>query len=102
MRVDERDGAVTFEVRVTPRASREAVRGLRGEALDVALTSPPVEGAANLALRKLLARELGVAAGAVSLIRGERGRVKLVRVEGVTADSVRALVSQAGGGVPTA
>jgi uncharacterized protein (TIGR00251 family) len=90
--IREQPGSVTFEVRVAPRASRDAVLGVHGGALKVALTAPPVEGAANDALEKLLARLLDVPRRAVTIVRGERSRTKTVRVEGRSAASVRGLV----------
>ena len=75
---------VTLRVRVQPRASREAILGWREDVLRVAVTAPPVEGEANQAVRGLLARALGIAPSAVSVIRGERARDKVVRIAGVT------------------
>jgi uncharacterized protein YggU (UPF0235/DUF167 family) len=71
-------------VRVTPRASREAL--LRGTAEHFAarLTAPPVEGAANDALLALVARQFGVAKRAVTLIAGEAARIKRLRIAGET------------------
>lgn len=92
LRITERDGGVTFEVRVAPRASRSQVLGVHDGALKVALTAPPVDGAANAALVKLLAKALGVPKGAVALLAGERSRDKTLRVDGATAAAVRALV----------
>ncbi|MGB5313931.1 MAG: DUF167 domain-containing protein [Polyangiales bacterium] len=82
LRVQREDGAITFEVRVAPRASRNRVVGVRDGSLKVALTAPPVDGAANEALRKLLSKTLGVSKSAVEIVRGERGRTKLLRVRG--------------------
>jgi len=90
--VSEHDGEVRFSVRVQPRASRNAIEGLREGALVVRLTAPPVEGEANDALVRLLAARLNVPKSAVRILAGERGRVKRVSVEGVTAAQVRALV----------
>ena len=81
--------AATLGVRVQPRAARDAVLGWRDAVLRVAVTAPPVEGEANHALVRLLARALGVAPSAVSVVRGERGRDKIVRVEGVTGAQIR-------------
>jgi len=89
LRIREQDGAVTFEVRVAPRASRNRVIGIQDGALKVALTAPPVDGAANEALRKLLAKALGVAKSEVEILRGDRSRIKLLRVQGVRASDVR-------------
>lgn len=81
--------AATFRVRVQPRASREEILGWRQDVLRVAVTAPPVEGEANDALRRLLARALGLAPSAVSVVRGERGRDKMIRVRGLTAEALR-------------
>ena len=54
------------------------------------MAAPPVEGAANQALLRLLADELGVARRAVRLVAGAAGRQKLVVVEGMTPDDVLA------------
>jgi uncharacterized protein (TIGR00251 family) len=84
-------------VRVTPRASRDEVVGWRDDGvLLVRLTAPPVEGRANVALCRLIARALRVAPSRVSVVRGERSRDKVVRVEGFDADSLREALTAAG------
>lgn len=85
--------AWSFAVRVMPRASRERVLGLHGGALKVALTAPPVEGAANDALVTLIAKALGLPRGAVRIVRGEKSRDKLVEVTGADEAAIRALVA---------
>ncbi|MBF0285365.1 MAG: DUF167 domain-containing protein [Magnetococcales bacterium] len=67
-------------VRVQPRASRAKLEGVREGRIRAALTAPPVEGAANAALRELLAEWLGVAKGRITIERGEKSREKQVRV----------------------
>ena len=68
-------------VRVQPRASRDEIVGWREPGvLSVRVTAPPVEGQANRAVEELLARALGVKRSDVSVVRGESGRDKLVRV----------------------
>lgn len=84
---DTSDG-VTVRVRVQPRAAREAIFGERAGALVVRLTAPPVDGRANAALVRLLARALGVPAGHVHVLRGASGRDKTLRVESVSASMV--------------
>ena len=87
LRIQREDDAFTFEVRVAPRASRNRLIGVQEGALKVALTAPPVDGAANEALKKLLAKQLGVSKSAIEIVRGERARNKLLRVRG--ADPVK-------------
>jgi uncharacterized protein (TIGR00251 family) len=82
---------VIFDVQVVPRASRERIGPVVGDRLKVQLTAPPVDGAANDALRAALARALGVARGTVRILRGETGRKKTVRIDGVGRAAVLAL-----------
>ena len=77
-------------VRVQPRASRDEIVGWQDDALRVRVTAPPVEGEANAAVRRLVARALGVAPSTVALVRGDHSRDKLVRVAGLSLADVRA------------
>lgn len=76
-------------VRLTPRASREEIAGEREGAILVRVTAPPVDGAANEALVRLLAKTLRVPKGAVAIVSGETSRTKIVRVEGLDESEVR-------------
>jgi uncharacterized protein (TIGR00251 family) len=88
------DGGTTLRVRVVPRAARDELAGEREGALVVRLTAPPVEGAANAALTRLLARRLRLAPSAVSVARGAKGREKVLLVSGLGADVVRARLEE--------
>jgi uncharacterized protein len=82
----------TIGVRVQARAARNEIAGEREGRLVVRLTAPPVEGRANEALCRLLARRLGVGRTRISVIRGLTSRDKVVRVEGLTSvEALRAL-----------
>jgi uncharacterized protein (TIGR00251 family) len=83
-------GGATLRVRVSPRAPRDEVAGERNGALVVRLTAPPVEGQANAALVRFLARHLGVALSAVSVAQGAKTRDKVLLVAGARADDLRA------------
>jgi uncharacterized protein YggU (UPF0235/DUF167 family) len=72
-----------IEVRLQPRASRDELLGLRDGVLQARVCAAPVDGAANAALCRLIARRAGVAPSRVEVIRVERGRLKLVRVVGL-------------------
>jgi uncharacterized protein (TIGR00251 family) len=61
---------------------------LHGDRVKIAITTPPVDGAANQAVIKLIAKTLGVARGAVSITAGQTSRRKTVQVMGVDASSV--------------
>lgn len=77
-------GGVRIRVRVQPRASRSEVRGLRGDEIRVRVAAPPVDGAANEALSRLLAALLGVPRSAIEVTAGAAGRSKVVQVAGLT------------------
>ena len=91
MQIVEKDGAVSFAVRVQPRASRDEIVGVWQEGLKIRLTAPPVDDRANEALRRFLATSLNVPLSAVRIASGEHSRTKRVEVRGVTAAAVRAL-----------
>lgn len=75
-------------VKVQPRASRNEVGGLHGGELKVAVTAPPVDSAANEAVVELLAETLGLPRRAVTLVRGQTSRHKVLRLDGLTAPEV--------------
>jgi uncharacterized protein (TIGR00251 family) len=82
----------TIAVRVQPRARRDEIAGVRDGRLLVRVTAPPLEGRANDALRRLLARYLGVAPSRLSIASGAGSRDKVVRVAGLSsADLARRL-----------
>jgi uncharacterized protein (TIGR00251 family) len=83
--IRESAGAVTFAVKVHPRAKRDAITGEVGDALKVALNAPPVDGKANEACIRFLADILRVPRSSVTIAAGETNRNKLIRVVGVSA-----------------
>lgn len=92
LKLTVREGAVTFPVRALPRAARSEILGELDGALKVRLAAPPVEGAANEELVRLLAKRLGVPRRQVTITAGATSRHKLVRVDGLAAaDLERAL-----------
>jgi uncharacterized protein (TIGR00251 family) len=80
---------ITLCVRVQPRSSRAAVGGAREGALLVRVTAPPVEGAANAALARLLGQTFGVAPSAVRILSGATARAKRVAVAGIDLATAR-------------
>lgn len=92
MLITEKDGAVSFAVRVQPRASRDEITGEYQDGLKIRLTAPPLDDRANQALRKLLAARLKVPLTAVRIASGERSRNKRVEIQGVTAAMIRGLL----------
>lgn len=84
---------VVISVRVIPRASRSAIDGTRGDALLVRLKAPPVEGAANAELVRVIAAALDVPARHVSIVSGEHARQKRVAVIGIDRAQAEARLS---------
>ena len=93
MQIAEKDGTVSFAVRVQPRASRDEIAGEYQDGLKIRLTAPPVDDRANEALRKLLASRLKVPLAAVRIASGERNRTKRVEIQGVTPGMIRGLLA---------
>ncbi len=83
---------VDIDVLVQPRASRARIGPVHGDRIKVAVTAPPVDGEANAALVELFARALRCPRGAVEVVAGHGSRRKTVRVRGVTAAAVEAVV----------
>jgi uncharacterized protein (TIGR00251 family) len=79
---------VAIRVYVQPRASRDEVLGLHGDAIKIRLAAAPVDGAANDALIRLLASLFQVPRSAVEVTTGRSGRRKMISVAGVTPSQV--------------
>ena len=78
-----------FAVHVQPRAKRTEVAGMHGGAVKIRLAAPPVDGAANDALRRFLAERLCVPRAAVRVVAGLASRDKLIEVDGFGAAAAR-------------
>jgi uncharacterized protein (TIGR00251 family) len=82
---------IDLEIRVQPRAPRDEIAGERGGRVLVRVSAPPVGGKANAAACAAIAKALGLPKGRVTVIRGERSRDKLVRIDApLDARAVRA------------
>jgi uncharacterized protein (TIGR00251 family) len=93
MEIQEHGCEVRFAVRVTPRASRNAIEGEFQGAFKVRLKAPPLEDRANEGLRRLLAEQLNVPVSAVRIVAGRKSRTKRVSVAGVSRTQVAALLT---------
>ena len=87
---------VELSVLAQPRASRTKVAGEHDGQLKIQLAAPPVDGEANAALLDFISRRLRVPKSQVELVSGETSRRKRVRVRGVDADSVEAVMNAGG------
>ena len=94
LEIQEREGTVTFLVRVQPRASKDEIAGEMGGALKVRLQAPAVEDRVNEALVEFLAQLLKTPRTAVRILSGERSRTKRIEIRGVTRQQIFALLVQ--------
>ena len=86
-----RGGAVVFQVRVQPRASRDEIAGVVDGALKVRLRAPALEDRANAALCEYLAELLKTPKSAVRILSGERSRIKRVEIRGIHEQQILGL-----------
>ncbi len=85
----EKDGAVTFSVRVAPRASKSEITGEFGGALKIRIAAAPIDGAANAELIKLLAKTFAISKSAIEIVVGETAKTKLIKISGIDAAKLK-------------
>ncbi len=73
---------IILKVYLHPKSSRNEIVGPYRDGIKVKVTAPPVEGKANEALIRFLAKELGVSQSCVEIIRGEHSREKTLMISG--------------------
>ena len=91
--MSEKDGAVTVDIAVKPRSSREGVGPVQADRLCVAVNAPPVDGKANEAVVRVLSSTFKVPRSAVIIVRGETGRKKTVRIAGLSAAALERAIA---------
>lgn len=79
----------TLTIKATPNAPRSEIHGWLGDVLKIKVHAPPIEGRANEALCTFLADTFDLPRRAVSVLRGDTSRLKLVRLDGVSLKKVR-------------
>jgi uncharacterized protein (TIGR00251 family) len=87
--INEKDGSITFRVRVQPRASRTEIAGEHAGALKLRVAAPPVDGKANEECQRFLARLLGVSASSIEIVAGQSSKDKIIRAHNVALDRAR-------------
>ncbi|HKD79788.1 MAG TPA: DUF167 domain-containing protein [Candidatus Angelobacter sp.] len=92
--ISETARGITFAVKVHPRARKNALTGIVGDALKLALTAPPVEGRANQAVIEFFAELFEIPRSSVTIASGETSRNKLVRIAGLTKAAVATRLSE--------
>lgn len=80
----------TLELKTIPNAPRDAVAGWLGDALKVKVHAPALDGRANEALLAFLAAELDLPRRALTLVRGDKSRHKVIRLDGLTLPQAKA------------
>jgi uncharacterized protein (TIGR00251 family) len=86
------DERTRIDVRVTPRGGRDTIVGWREGVLAVRIAAAPVEGAANAAMLKMIARRLGLPPSSVTLVSGARARIKVIEIAGMSEADVRSRI----------
>jgi uncharacterized protein len=94
--INDKDGAVSFRVRVQPRASRTEVAGEHAGAIKLRIVAPPVDGKANEECIRFLARLLEVPPRAIEIVSGDASRDKVIRVHATPAARVRDALTRRG------
>jgi uncharacterized protein len=86
------DGNTIFSVKVVPRASQSEIIGEQGGLLRVRIAAPPVDGAANEELVRVLAKEFSVPSRSISIIGGHSSRLKRISIKGLSPAKLQAAV----------
>lgn len=96
MDIQEHPDGVVVRVKVQPRASKNKIAGLLGDALKVMLTAPPVDGEANSALVDFFSSLFKVSKSCIEILSGHTGRTKLVKIRGVSISQLTEVVGKSG------
>ena len=84
--LSEKNGALIFNVRVVPRASKSEIVGAHDGALKIRIASPPVDGAANAELIKVLSKTFDVSKSEVEILSGQTSKTKQIKIVSLTAE----------------
>ncbi len=82
---------IALRLHVIPKSSRTAVCGLHGDALKIKVQAPPVDGAANKAIQKFLAKKFRVSRSSVQLLTGASSRQKEFLINGIDVKDLKIL-----------
>jgi uncharacterized protein len=85
IRFTEKDDSIIFTVRVVPRAKTSEIIGEMEGALKVKINAPPVDGAANAELIRVLSKTFDVAKSAIEIVKGQTSKTKQIKINGLTA-----------------
>jgi uncharacterized protein (TIGR00251 family) len=82
-----------IQVRVIPRSSKISIENLGPELYKIKLTSPPIDGAANEQLLKVLAKRLSISTNQIRILSGQTSRIKRIMISGVAPEDLPSLIS---------
>ena len=88
VKVEQSREGVTLSVKVHPKAKRERISGLLGDALKLEITAPPINGRANEACISFFSKFLKVPRSSITIAAGLGSRNKVIRITGISADAV--------------
>jgi len=88
--IRDTSAGASFEIKLHPRAKKDAITGELGDALKVSLIAPPIDGRANEACIEFFANILRVPRSSITIASGQSSRNKIIRVAGLSADEVGA------------
>lgn len=84
---------VTIEIKVAPRSSRQIIKRDKTGSIKAYLNSPPVDGKANKECISLFSKKLKIPKSNISIIKGEKGKLKTLRIIGVSLESINEIIS---------
>lgn len=90
--ITEKDGSISFKVCVVPRSSKSEIVGEHYRSLKVKLAAPPVDGAANAELIKLLAKHFGVVKADIQIISGMTSKNKRIKIDNLSQSVFEKLI----------
>ena len=96
MWIRSKGGDTVLTCRVHPNAPRNRIEKVQDDQLTIRLNSPPVEGQANKALIKLIAKSLHIAPSRLSLIQGDRSRTKVIAIQDMTPEQILNIINLPG------
>ena len=91
--LEEKDNCLILNIRVVPRAAKDDIQGIMGDALKVRIQAPPVEGKANAHLLKFLSKRWGIPRNYLELLSGETGRNKCLKIRNPSTELRNELLS---------
>ena len=83
LRIKEYKDGIQFSGLIHPRSANNKICGLQDEYLKIHITSPPVDGNANKMCVKFLAKILSVSQSKITIVSGQNGRKKIIRIDGM-------------------